>query len=362
MGRAISWRRLLTVAVALALGTTVMTFIQVSSSGASPKGKPAKPPAPYYLSLGDSLSVGYQPNSTSACPNSTSIKGCTTQGYTNDLYKNYKKRIKGLKAKELGCPGETSSTMIGGGICTYADGNQLAQAENFIEHNDVAFITIDIGANDVDLCADYVLSKNSATGEPDPDYATDVDNCVNNGVTPETVGADGYPASDYGVSSSTGGIAGINTNLPTILSGLENAETSSALSKGAAIYGMSYYDPFLALYLLSAYTGPSGFAEQSTSLATSLNSALSSDYAGASGPGQVTVADVQDLFKTTDGSSPSTYTPVNPNAYTLSTDPVNVLSVCAWTWECSIYENIHANKSGYAAIATSFEEVMGYLP
>jgi hypothetical protein len=91
MGRAISWRRLLTVAVALALGTTVMTFIQVSSSGASPKGKPAKPPAPYYLSLGDSLSVGYQPNSTSACPNSTSIKGCTTQGYTNDLYKNYKK-------------------------------------------------------------------------------------------------------------------------------------------------------------------------------------------------------------------------------------------------------------------------------
>ncbi|HMK63597.1 MAG TPA: hypothetical protein VK386_08255, partial [Acidimicrobiales bacterium] len=106
----------------------------------------SKPPKIYYLALGDSLSVGWQPSS--AHPSGSE----TTQGYTNDLDKFYKKVIKGLQYEDIGCPGETTSTMIHGGCdggTVYSDGNQLAQAESFIEHNKVAFVTIDIGANDV---------------------------------------------------------------------------------------------------------------------------------------------------------------------------------------------------------------------
>ena len=306
-------------------------------------------PPVYYLALGDSLAAGYQPTSTSGCPVKP-VTGCTTQGYVWDVFKYYKKAITDtantLKLKNLACPGESTATMITGGICDYATKtapsltNQLAAAENFIENNDVAFITIDIGANDVDGCAGYVTHSPS-----DPNYATDVPACVTSGATNAT----------YGVSAD--GIAGINTNLPTVLSGLQAAEAASTKSVGAPIYAMNYYDPFLALYLEPAYTGPTGFAEQSTTLAGTLNSALASDYAAASVP----VADVQSIFKTTDANvHAATYSPtldaVFPNL------PTNVASICGWTWECTTYQNIHANATGYAAIGTAFQQVMGYLP
>ncbi|EQD35139.1 hypothetical protein B1A_18441, partial [mine drainage metagenome] len=66
---------------------------------------------------------------------------------------------------DLGCPGETTTTMINGGICSYsADGSfstsspaspQLTSAEGFLRSNkaDVKLVTIDIGANDLLACA-----------------------------------------------------------------------------------------------------------------------------------------------------------------------------------------------------------------
>lgn len=312
------------------------------------------PPPVYYLALGDSLAAGYQPTSTSGCP-VPPVTGCTTQGYVYDIYKNYKKAINDsvnvLKLKNLACPGETTGTMITGGICTYATktapslADQLDAAEAFIENNPVAFVTIDIGANDVDGCANYILHN-----PPDPNYATDVANCVENGATNAT----------YGVNAD--GIPGINTNLATILSGLESAEAASTKSVGAPIYAMNYYDPFLALYLdtsVAGASGPTGFGEQSTTLAGDLNSALASDYSAATTP--VPVADVQGIFRTTDtsahiGNYTSTLDTLFPNL------PLNVESICAWTWECTTFQNIHANATGYATIATAFEQVMGYLP
>ena len=51
---------------------------------------------------------------------------------------------------KLGCPGETTVTMIAGGICSYDHGSQLDEAVAFLRahRSFVAFVTIDIGAND----------------------------------------------------------------------------------------------------------------------------------------------------------------------------------------------------------------------
>ena len=343
-----------TTGILVAGATLVMAAGALSVAMATTGGATiVSPPKVYYLALGDSLGAGYQPTFTTACP-VPPITGCTTQGYVNDLYKVYKKSINDasnvLKLENLSCPGESSATMISGGICTYATKtnpsltNQLQAAETFIANNPVAFVTIDMGANDVDGCAGYVTHN-----PPDPNYAADVPACVLSGATNAT----------YGVNAD--GIAGIDTNMPTILAGLQNAIATSTKSQGARIYGMNYYDPFLALYLEAAYTGPSGFAEQSTALAGQLNSHLAADYAAASPP--IPVADVAGRFQTDDASfHAASYTPVLDLLFTSPLLPNNVQDICAWTWECTTQENIHANATGYAAMAVAFEQVMGYLP
>jgi lysophospholipase L1-like esterase len=311
-------QRGITIGVAAVVLVGVITVF-AAEAGAHGASRTATGNGPYYLSLGDSLSVGYQPSRRH--PDGAE----TTKGYVDDLYKAYTSEIPGLQEEKLGCPGETSTSMATGTgspcLAAYqAAGfsSQLAQAESFLETHDVAFVTIDIGANDVDGCVSDVGNQPA------------VDSCVE------------------------AGIDTINTNLPTILSGLESADT-----QGAAIYGMNYYDPFLALYLESAYTGPSGFAEQSVTLAQDLNSALASDYGGASTP--VQVANVAQTFNTYATTVPSSYTPKAPANFGSTTDPLNVQAICTYTWECTTYENIHANKAGYKAIAASFEAAIGYL-
>ncbi len=60
----------------------------------------------HYLALGDSLAFGFQPN------------GDFTDGYVNDLFNElHEEGVKDFT--NLGCPGETSSTLISGGICHY---------------------------------------------------------------------------------------------------------------------------------------------------------------------------------------------------------------------------------------------------
>ena len=60
-----------------------------------------------------------------------------------------------LSLVKLGCPGETTVTMIDGGICTYDHGSRLEEAVAFLRASRqfVAFVTINIGANDF-ACAD----------------------------------------------------------------------------------------------------------------------------------------------------------------------------------------------------------------
>ncbi len=52
---------------------------------------------------------------------------------------------------DLGCPGEITTTFVHGGKCPYAEGSQLAAAEAFLSahQGQVAFVTIDIGGDDI---------------------------------------------------------------------------------------------------------------------------------------------------------------------------------------------------------------------
>ncbi|HEX6538103.1 MAG TPA: SGNH/GDSL hydrolase family protein [Candidatus Dormibacteraeota bacterium] len=253
----------------------------------------------YYLALGDSLSQGVQP--TAAAPLFE-----TNRGYVDDLYAAERVTHPGLQLSKLGCPGETTTTMIAGGICPYAHGSQLAEAAAFLATHRVALVTIDIGANDVDSCV----------------AASGIDSaCI---------------AAGFGSAAS---------NLPVILTTLRTA------APGVPIYAMNYYDPFLAAWL----AGQQSLARESACLTTGVgygtfcgaplpptgfDGLLGTVYAAFGVP----VADVAGAFQTNNFSPVLVVGP-----------PVNVTLVCAWTWACSSFHNVHANDAGYAVIALTFE-------
>jgi lysophospholipase L1-like esterase len=251
----------------------------------------------YYVALGDSLAVGVQPNAAG-----TSLP--TNQGYDDVLYAGQKRKIKGLKLEQLGCPGETTTTMINGGICHYSAGSQLGQAIKFIRRHKIAFITLDIGANDVDGCA-------TSAGI---NYT-----CLANGVKT------------------------IQANVPVIA-----AKLRKAAGKRTTIAAMTYYDPFLAEYL----TGASGqtIASVSVQLDQEINSDLISDFKARS----FKVADVARAF--------DTYVPFSTTAtYAGQTVPEAVAQICNLTWMCAPAPrgpNIHANAAGYRQIATVFKRAL----
>ena len=74
----------------------------------------------------------------------------TRAGYPDQVYAALHRSRPGLELVKLGCPGETTTTMINGGICRYAGGSQLKAAEAFLRahRGRVLLVTIDIGAND----------------------------------------------------------------------------------------------------------------------------------------------------------------------------------------------------------------------
>jgi lysophospholipase L1-like esterase len=255
---------------------------------AAPNG--SADPVHYYLALGDSLSVGYQPG-----------PGDTNQGYTDDLFAALKAKDPSLVLVKLGCSGETTGTMINGGRCTdgrYPTGSQLTEAEAFLAAHraDVKYLTIDIGANDVDGCA--------SGGSIDPV-------CV------------------------TQGVVTIAANLNTIMSRLRTA--SGSLPKSA---GMTYYDPFLQYYL----GGLQGkvVAILSVDLLAAINTVETLLYQQHG----FKVADVAGAYKTTNFLNQTTVPGYGQQ-------PVNVATICRLTYMCSV-QNIHPNPQGYQVIANAF--------
>jgi lysophospholipase L1-like esterase len=266
------------------------------AASADPPGSPAA--ASYYLSLGDSLAQGVQPNAAG-----TDVE--TNRGYPNQLYAALRPGDPGLQLVKLGCPGETTGTMINGGICSYPQGSQVAAAVHFLQDHpgQVSLITIDIGANDLNSCV--VLTSLSA-----------LEDCV-------------------------------EATLPTVVANLTEIMTDLRAADGSnvRIIGMTYYVPELAEWLSGPPYGPA-FAEASEELAVTFNGLLSNVYQefGAR------IADVFSAFQSADFTDQVTLPDIG-------TVPRNVALICEWTWECAPPPrgpDEHANTIGYGIIALTF--------
>ena len=162
-----------------------------------------RPRPTYYLALGDSLSQGVQPDAAGA-----SVE--TRDGYPDQVYAALRPSHPTLKLVKLGCPGETTSTMINGGICHYQGGSQLNAAVAFLHahRGRVLLVTIDIGANDPEHCAGQ---------------------------------QGGQPSLTQLASCAVTGIPAAVTHLTTIM-----ARLKAAAGPGVRIVGMNYYLPALA--------------------------------------------------------------------------------------------------------------------
>jgi lysophospholipase L1-like esterase len=264
--------------------------------------KPAKPPATaYYLALGDSLSRGVQPDATGASV-------VTAQGYPDLVYAQLQHSHPALRLVRLGCPGETTESMIHGGTCRYPGGSQLAAAVAFLHahHGHILLVTLDIGANDPEACGSQANLAKLAS-------------CV--GQVPETA-----------------------ARLATVLASLR-----AAAGPGVRVTGMNYYLPVLAEWR----HGEPGHAVAwlSERLAVAYNGLLERAYAQA----DIAVADVFGVFATTDFGHPMTV----PGFGVL---PRNVALICRWTWECAQPPrgpNQHANPAGYQVIASAVVKAAG---
>ncbi|HYB85528.1 MAG TPA: SGNH/GDSL hydrolase family protein [Streptosporangiaceae bacterium] len=274
--------------------------LAVAATGCSTSGPPhprhSPPPASYYLSLGDSLAQGVQPDSSGA-----SVE--TRLGYANQLFAALRGRQPGLRLVKLGCPGETTVTMIHGGICRYASGSQLAAAISFLRahRGRVPLVTIDIGANDADGCITRLTLASFAS-------------CL------------------------TRSVPQVTSNLTKILTRLRQADPHGR------IIAMSYYLPALAQWR-------EGLAGQAVARLSELtiagyNVLLNHVYQSFG----VRVADVFGAFHTSD-FSPQVSVPG------FGSLPRNVAAICQWTWECTAPPrgpNVHANQAGYGVIAQAF--------
>lgn len=273
----------------------VFAFAVVGTASASP-GSSGAHARTWYVSAGDSLAAGVQPIGDPADLYRTDA------GYAEQLLSIARAETPKLGLVKLGCPGETTTTMIEGGICSYDHGSQLDEAVAFLRahRQQVAFVTIDIGAND---------------------FPCQAAECV--------------PA----------GVAAIQANLPGIL-----ADLRAAAGPDVPIVGMTIYNPFLAYW----FGGPDGqaFARASASqLLAPVNGLLRGIYEG-SGDG---VADIERAFSSDDFVTQVTL----PGAGTV---PLNVARICMWTWVCAPAPwgpDNHANADGYGVIARAYADALG---
>lgn len=253
-----------------------------------------------YLALGDSLAAGCN----GSCPSTTKpITGYhPTTGYAPIIAKKT-----GWKLTDLGCPGETTSTMSTGGLCTYPGySSQMSAAVAFLSTNrgTVKLVSIDIGANDLAMCFLPVTSLTINTG------------CV-------------------AEASATA-----TANLKAILTGLKRADPS------VRIVGMNYYAPVLAAWL---ETGGEPLAIESTFYAAAFTQALDTVYSKFGYP----VANVQSAFQLFDFfpyKSLPLYGPV----------PHNVYDICTLTYTClpALVPDPHPNGSGYSVIAGALAKAL----
>lgn len=117
-------------------------------------------------------------------------------------------------------------------------------------------------------------------------------------------------------------VATVDTNLTqTILPKLHTALMVNGKLTGDLIM-MNYYDPF------------QNACPNTVSYMQTFNQHLARDVNG--------YGSIADVFSAFGGST-------TPNT-----------RICSYTWECSIFHNVHSTDAGYSVIASAFEQVAGY--
>lgn len=263
----------------------------------------------YYVSLGDSLSVGVRPNS-----GGTLLP--TNDGYADQLFDRVRADFESagtnreLRLVKFGCPGETLDDLANGGSCPYVAGSQLDAAVGFLEDNKgkVVLMTLDIGGNDF---------RNAGCIGKKVDF-----DCVN-------------------AASSQ-----VAADLAAVLGTLRGAAESAT-----RVVGMNYYNPYLAAWL----EGPPGqsLAIDSAQAGIVFNDALRTTYGTAGVP----MADVYAAFESDDFTT-MVQTQLPPPNDVL---PLSVANVCAFTYMCDeapVGPDIHANIAGYSLIAETMADLL----
>jgi lysophospholipase L1-like esterase len=288
------------VGIVVLAGAATLSLVAPSTSAAAATRSSAVTPAvvpatEYQLTLGDSLAAGYAASTPAA-------------DYASLVAAHEALAIPGLQLENLACSGATTNSMMvasdprNAGCQSYPTGTQLGGAEAFLRAHvgEVPYITIDIGANNIDGC---------------------------------------LSGSTVSISCIFTGLDQIQVQLPQIIAGLQQA------APGVPIFGMDYYNPFLAVWVTGGAGGPA-LAREVAALSPVLNGMLTNLY----GSNHAIPVDVQSTFATQDFAMTGTWNGV--------TVPQNVARVCEWTYMCtgpSKY-GIHTNDTGYAKLAGAFEQ------
>jgi lysophospholipase L1-like esterase len=258
----------------------------------------------YYVSLGDSYAVGYQPG-----------QGSTTEGFADQVVTKARKRGYSLKLVNFGCGGATTTSIIKAKGCArqaraiggpgYGGRTQADAASRFLRahRGQVTLVTVSIGGNDVTACA---------RGGSDP------------------------------VACVAGAVEGIKKNVGTL-----SKQLRSAAGKDVRIVGTTYPDVILGQWVREPVN--QDLAKLSVVAFKSLiNPALKATYGKVKGR-------LVDVTRATGAyGSLDEMTTLAPYGRI----PVPVAKVCELTWYCS-NGDIHSHKSGYGVIA---DLIVGTLP
>jgi len=317
-------------ALAAVTATTLVATACGGDDGAGGDGAEGNDPG-YYLSLGDSLTVGVQPDDNGTLQE-------TRDGYTDVLYRGLYDTDSTLLHERMGCGGEDTTSFLegGNGQCEdkYGGMSQIDAAEDFLDEHgeEVELVTLTIGGNNFTGCVEELDL------EEEDGPTVDVD-CVEDG------------------------LERIESELPEITERL-----SAAAGEDTQIVAMTYYNPFLAALLLEdedevadevedeetpegtaevegGLPGDGNVVEYATGILEEMNESMRGTYAEAG----IDVADVADLFDSSDFDVPED---------SETGMPANVQAVCDWTWMCdtAVGPDIHTNQAGAQEIAGLFED------
>jgi len=268
--------------LAATLVATLLAALTLVAPGApaqaiGPTDKPG-----YFLVLGDGVAAGYQP------PFGENRAG----GYPGMVLAKIKAVQPNVTMVNLSCVGETTSTFIYGGKCSYAAGSQLKAAKQFLRDHagQVRFISLNVGGEDLHKCINLTQR------------------------TSDTLCAAGAALT-------------VGANMPVIVGALR----ANALF--SRIIVNTLYDPYVAATIGGGDAGRQQ-ADQSLLLFKTINAGIKTTAA-------LSFAATADIFNALD---PNNFTIVDTFLGPVSQ---NAWNVCSNTYGCQLrYNDISTNRAG----------------